>query len=246
MIETTPRANWVSIGPEFYTQAGSVQAVRDSLGRIGFLKPLRIRDECAYREVLVAEIAKRLGLRGFNVVAIADEPRVVSVRHGHLAFGLNAVLGYDQLEALALPYLTQYSGIVVLDALVGAADRNKCWHHVYSHDFSTWYSIDYGYSFSDGSEHTAYGAGDPEAQYKGDYPPAIVNSVKSFGDEIKRMADRAMGLSDLELIVDEVPHHIRPADRVVEGQYRRFLQRRRETLDKCLASWGKRNDVALE
>jgi hypothetical protein len=204
-----------------------------------------IDSECAYREYVVAQLAQRLGIRLAEVVAVQCESRVVSLRLGCLTYGLECVLQYDQLRDLAMPKLDEYAGIIALDALVGAADREKCWHHIYSYDLSAWYSIDYGYSFSNGLDHFLTGAGDPMSEYGAKYPSAVLHAMKAAPRGIGDALMRAAALADIAIVLDSVPKELRPAESVV-SLYRTFLTRRQPVLRDRVLAWCEKNGIALE
>jgi hypothetical protein len=219
--------------------------VCDDRGRLGFFKPVTSprQDHPAFREFIVSRLAQKLDLNVAEVRAVSDADKVISVRRGHLTFGLESVRVIAALSKVALDHLKEYVGILILYVMIGAADREKCWHHVYSMDDSIWYSIDYGYSFhGEVMIHDLDRPGNPNHRYAGDYPQEILNAMNEARQLIDDAIDRATMLTDsiIDLIFQQTPPHLKPKSAEVLDSYRGYLTRRIERLPDDVAEWKAR------
>jgi hypothetical protein len=71
--------------------------------------------------------------------------------------------------------LQRYVGIVVLDILLGAMDRQNPGNHLYVAATDQWWSIDYACCFN--LYRQIRGVGDPAAAYEADYFPALLTAI---------------------------------------------------------------------
>jgi hypothetical protein len=156
--------------------------VRNEFGEAAYLKPGVLRNGGsleAVREVLASHIGRWLGL-AVPRVELYQHPELGRCCVSRLA-GAGAIMKRDgfglfkELRNRAGDALLEYVPIVVLDVLVGVADRTNRGNHLFVASENRWYGIDYALAFNQGRQIT--GVGDPTASYEAAYWDGFMTAV---------------------------------------------------------------------
>ena len=159
----------------------------------------------------------------------------------------------DNLFAEGMGALYQYAGrVIVLDALVGGADRSNWGNHLFVEGERQWYTIDYALSFNrfmdprigdDGRT----GTGDPKLPFGSEgwqqEFPELLEAVRLHPDPFRDTIALAESIpfDRIEALVNLPPaEYARPEDR---EEMICFLKDRQANLRKLLAEWCERSGL---
>jgi len=217
---------WTDAGEPVLAGATSGNWHTNSRGEFAVLKPTARQPgrEEPFREWLASRLAQRIGVN-VSIVELLDDPS----GPGALVYATKPrAFRYTDATAMtaeAKDAFRQYTGIVVLDALVGARDRSTN-NLVYHEPSKSWYSIDYSHCFGiDAGLGIAIRLDHPHLP-----SPNYPEDVKAALDDVEPMAAallrvEAMDDKEIEDLCAEPPARFYQGDRTKIVEYLLFRKR---------------------
>jgi hypothetical protein len=178
--------------------------VKDDEGRLGVKKPGSARpmgSSEAFREFVCAAIACWLGVNVPPILLLEDPdigPCSVCPHVAGTALSYADVMllpTFPNLRTLATEALVPHvGGVVVLDAIVGAEDRNNELNHIFVEETKSWHSLDYGLSFN--SKESVQGLGDKTHPYMYHYLSDMRDAARLSRSAIRDTVEAAKRITD--------------------------------------------------
>jgi hypothetical protein len=147
---------------------------------------------------------------------------------------------YAALRPMAIQQLAEFTGVLVLDILVGAQDRANAGNAIYIVERGEWYGIDYSFSFGLGN---TTGVGDPNQPYDTSYLPEFMQAIPNSHEAIKRSAAQAELIPESavrELLAAPPLLFATPQERADMANY---ILNRRSRLQDVLTAWCGRHGL---
>ena len=196
----------------------------------------------AFREFICSTLASWLGC-SVPPILLTEDPEIgpcsLSKHVSGSAIGYADVMllpKYRPLQSTAQLALERHVGkVIVLDAWVGAEDRNNDTNHIYVEESDCWHSLDYGLSFN--SKKDPRGVGDKGLPFMYSYLSDIKESARLCKTDLSATLKVARKIPE-DLIKELV---LLPPDPFASSVERRdtldFLKSRQARLDEIVGTW---------